>query len=247
MFRLFLVFLAVTIFFINAAKATEIRIATAANFYPTLKKIKQSYEEITKNKVTIIRGSTGKLYAQIIRGAPYDIFFSADSARVDKLVKQGKALEFVENKKSYIYATGALALWQPGADSSQQLRALLMNGEFNKLAIANPKTAPYGKASIEALKTMELYDEIKDKLVYGENISQTLQFVQSGAAELGFVARPYVNNEIHWEIDSYLHRPIRQKVVLLKQAKQIEVAKEFLQYLQSPAIRKIIISDGYIH
>lgn len=225
--------------------AAEIRIATAANFYPTLKKITQSFEEITLNKVMIIRGSTGKLYAQIVKGAPYDIFFSADSDRVDKLVRKGKSLEYETGKNSFVYAIGRLALWQADAESSQQLRELLITGNFNKLAIANPKIAPYGKASIEALKEMELYEEIKHKLVYGENISQTLQFVQSGAADLGLVARSYVNTDIHWEIDSYQHKPIKQKVVLLKQSKQIETAKEFLQYLQSPAIKKIISSDGY--
>lgn len=227
------------------ADSKELRIATAANFYPTLNKIKQSYEQITGNRLTIIRGSTGKLYAQIIRGAPYDIFFSADSARVDKLVKQGKSIDLDDGKKSLVYAIGRLVLWRPDADSSQQLRERLNSGKFNKLAIANPKTAPYGKASIEALKAMELYQRVKHKLVYGENISQTLQFVASGAADIGFVARPYVKHDIHWEIDSYLHRPIKQKAMIIKQTKQLDMAQEFLQFLQSSAIKKIIINDGY--
>ena len=229
----------------NTVNAAEIRIATAANFYPTLKKITQSFEDITDNKVTVIRGSTGKIYAQIIHGAPYDIFFSADSARIDKLVKQGKSIDYETGKKSFVYAMGRLALWKPDAESSQQLRELLIKGNFNKLAIANPKIAPYGKASIEVLKELELYEEIKHKLVYGENISQARQFVQSGAADLGFVARSHVNTDIYWEVDSYQHKPIKQKVVLLKQSKQIKVAKEFMQYLQSPAIKKVITADGY--
>ncbi|RDH82650.1 MAG: molybdate ABC transporter substrate-binding protein [endosymbiont of Galathealinum brachiosum] len=240
-----LILFCLIVFSQNIVNAAELRLATAANFYPTLKKITQSFEDITDHKVTIIRGSTGRLYAQIVKGAPYDIFFSADSARVDKLVKQGKSLEFETGKRSFVYAIGQLALWRPDADSSQQLRERLITGNFNKLAIANPKIAPYGKASVEVLKELELYEEIKHKLVYGENISQTLQFVQSGAADLGLVARSYVNTDIYWEIDSYQHKSIKQKVVLLKQSKQIEIAKEFMQYLQSPAIKKVITSDGY--
>lgn len=225
--------------------AVELRIASAANFYPTLKKIKQNYEAITDNKIIIIRGSTGKLYAQIMQGAPYDVFFSADARRVDNLVKKGKAVEIDAGKKSFVYAKGKLALWRADADSSQQLREQLNSGDFNKLAIANPRTAPYGKASIEVLKEMELYEELKHKLVYGENISQTMQFVQSGAADIGLVARSYVIHDMYWEIDSYLHKPIKQKVILLKQSKKIETAKEFLQYMQSPAIKKLIKADGY--
>ena len=227
------------------ARDIEIRIATAANFYPTLKKIKKSYEAITGNKLTIVRGSTGKLYAQIVRGAPYDIFFSADSARADRLVEQGKSLELEKGRHSLIYAEGRLVLWRADAVSSQELRQQLISENFAKLASANPRTAPYGKASVEALKAMELYEEIKHKLVYGENIAQTLQFVQSGAADLGLVARAYVKHDIYWEIDSYLHQPIKQKVILLKQSAEPEVAREFLQYIQSPAIKKLIIKDGY--
>ncbi len=244
---LLLLFVLVPIVCNGGNDQVELRVASAANFYPSLKKIKQNYEAITKNKITIIRGSSGKLYAQIMQGAPYDMFFSADAARPDKLVKLGKTIDLDNNKKSLVYVIGRLALWRPDADSSQQLREQLIKGEFNKLAIANPKTAPYGKASIEALKEMELYEVVKHKLVYGENISQTLQFVQSGAADLGFVARPYVINDMYWEIDSYTHKPIKQKVVILKQTRQLEAAREFLQYLQSPAIQKIIYADGYGH
>jgi molybdate transport system substrate-binding protein len=233
-------------FDISAAKnEMELRIATAANFYPTLNKIKKAYEAITDNKLTIIRGSTGKLYAQIVRGAPYDVFFSADSIRIDKLVQQGKSIDYEDNKKSLVYAIGKLVLWRPDADSSQQLREQLNSGDLNKLAIANPKTAPYGKASIEALKSMEIYESVKHKLVYGENIAQTMQFVQSGAADLGLVAMAYAKHDIHWEIDQYLHHPIKQKAIILKQTKQLQTAKEFLQFMQSGAIKKIIKADGY--
>ncbi len=227
--------------FSSISYAAELRIATAANFYPALNKIKQNYEKISGNKLTIIRGSSGKLYAQIIHGAPFDIFFSADSMRVDELVKLGKSFD----SKTYVYASGQLVLWKPDAQSSQNLREQLVTGQFNKLAIANPKTAPYGKASIEALQAMELYADVKSKLVYGENISQAQQFAQAGAADLAFVARSYVKDDIYWEIDTYLHSPIKQKVVLLKQSKQPQIASEFLKFIQTPAIKKLIMAEGY--
>lgn len=227
----------------TVATAAELRIVTASNFYPTLNKIKQEYENTSEDKIKIIRGSTGKLYAQIILGAPYDVFLSADSERADKLVAKGKSYD----KKSYVYATGQLALWRADANSSQELREQLYEGRFNKLAIANPKTAPYGRAAIEALKAMELYEEVKDRLVYGENIAQTLQFVQSGAADLGFVAKSYVVDDIYWQIDDYLHNPLQQKMLILKQTKQPDSAKKFIKYIQSDEAKKIISTSGYLN
>ncbi|HEY9200207.1 MAG TPA: molybdate ABC transporter substrate-binding protein [Gammaproteobacteria bacterium] len=219
----------------------ELRIASAANFYPTLTKIAQAFSEKTGDEITIIRGSTGKLYAQIIRGAPYDLFFSADSARADKLVEQGHSL----NNRSQIYAIGQLALWSPRAESPQQLNALLHSGKFNKLSIANPKTAPYGQAAKEALQAMGLYEKVKHKLVYGENISQTLQFVESGAAELGFVARSHVNNQVFFAIDTELHQPVTQKMLILKQTKQFALAQRFVEFLNTPQVIEMIKQDGY--
>jgi len=225
----------------HAATAVEIRIACAANFYPTLNKIKQQFEQASDHKLTIIRGSTGKLFAQISRGAPFDIFLSADSKRVDKLVAQGKSAE----DRSYVYATGQLSLWKPNSVSSQSIKEILYAGEFKKLAIANPKTAPYGLASVETLKAMELYDEVKSKLVYGENISQTLQFVESGAADLGFVARSHVNNDIYWEVEDYMHKPIQQKMIVIKHSKNIDASKIFLDFILSAEIQKLIEKNGY--
>jgi len=109
------------------------------------------------------------------------------------------------------------------------------------MAIANPRTAPYGKASIETLKSMELYESVKSKLVYSENILQAYQFVQSGAADIGLVSRAYVNHDMHWEVDTWLHQPIRQKVLILKQTTQPEQAKAFIDFLLS----SIIAADGY--
>ncbi len=221
--------------------AAELRIATAANFYPTLTKIAEAFSAETGDEISIIRGSTGKLYAQITRGAPYDLFFSADSVRADKLVEQGHSL----NNSSQVYAIGQLALWSPQAQNAQQLEALLHSGKFNKLSIANPKTAPYGQAAVEVLQAMRLYEKVKHKLVYGENISQTLQFVESGAAELGFVARSHVNDQVFFAIDTQLHKPVTQKMLVLKQSKQPELAQRFVEFLRMPQVIEMIKQDGY--
>jgi len=246
MYKRLLVFLSFKLLvLISVANAGEIRIATATNFYPTLEKIKLNYEGISANKVTIIKGSTSSLYDQIIKGESYDIFLSADSIHVDKLVKKGKCIDYEKDKKSLVYAIGRLVLWRADVDSSQQLREQLNEGDFNKLAIANPKTELYGKASVEALKAMELYDSLELKLTYANDVYQVRQLVQSGAADIGIVSRSYVNQDIYWEIDSYLHRPIKQKTAILKQSKHIEIARDFMQYIQSPSIKKLIKSDGY--
>ena len=222
-------------------QAEEIRVATAANFYPVLNELKQTYEASSEHTLTIIRGSTGKLFAQIVRGAPFDVFLSADSIRADKLAKLGKAFE----DKTYTYAIGKLALWKPGAESSMGIKEKMTQGDFKKLAIANPKTAPYGKASVEALKTMEIYEEVKNKLVYGENITQTYQFVETGAADLGFVARSYVKGKIYWEVENYMHKPVKQKMLVLKQSRHLQAAKEFIAYLLSPEAQSLIKESGY--
>ena len=235
------IFAACLLFMHSTLTAAELRIASAANFYPTLQKITTEYAKQTGHTVTIIRGSTGKLYAQIMRGAPYDLFLSADSLRAEKLVANKRSM----NEAAEIYAIGQLALWKPNADSAQQLKQLLQSGVFKKLAVANPKTAPYGKAAIETLKAMGLYTKVKNRLVYGENISQTLQFVESGAADLGFVARSHVNAQVYYSVDNKMHQPIEQKMLVLKQTTEAAVAADFMRFVQSPEIQKIIKQDGY--
>jgi len=232
--------------FITAwAEATEIRIASASNFYPTLSKIKKAFEMNSEHRVIIIRGSTGKLYAQIINGAPYDIFLSADSDRTDKLAALGKA----DRDETIVYAIGQLAVWNPKALNVQQIRQQLINNDVKKLAVANPKTAPYGKAAIETLKSMGIYDKLKEKLVYGENISQTLQFVESGAADIGFVARSHMKNRVdesqYWNIPEDHHQPIEQKMLLIKNIKNINAARSFINFMQTEEIKNIIRNDGY--
>ena len=225
--------------------SVTLRIASAANFYPTLKKIAQAYEKETHHKISIIRGSTGKLYAQIMRGAPYDIFFSADSTRIEKLVTLNKTLEYTNGFSSFVYANGKIVLWKPAAINHAQLEKILFKGNFNTLAIANPKTAPYGRASVEALKNLHIYDKVKNKLVYGENIAQVMQFVQSGGADIGIVAKSYVKDDVAWVIQNQYYSPIRQSVAILKQSTKVAVAKDFLDYINQSKIKKLIINDGY--
>ena len=230
---------------ITVVEADDIRVASAANFYPTLSKIKHLFEKTTEHRVTIIRGSTGKLYAQIINGAPYDLFLSADSERADKLVSLGKA----DNDEAIVYAIGQLAVWNPKASSAKQIKEMLVSNNFKKLAVANPRTAPYGKAAIETLKSMGLYEKLKGKLVFGENISQTLQFVQSGAADLGFVAQSHMKNKIdesqYWNIAEEQHQPIKQKMLVLKKSKHITTARSFMYFMQTAEIKQLIRNDGY--
>jgi len=230
---------------ITVVEAADIRVASAANFYPTLSKIKHKFEKYTGHRVTIIRGSTGKLYAQIVNGAPYDIFLSADSVRADKLVTLGIA----DNDEAIVYAIGQLCVWNPKANSPQQIKEQLLSNNIKKLAVANPRTAPYGQAAIETLKSMGLYEKLKSKLVFGENISQTLQFVQSGAADLGFVARSHMKDKFdesqYWNIAEDKHQPIKQKMLVLKKSKHITAARSFMVFMQTAEIKKLIRNDGY--
>lgn len=226
---------------LNTVNAAELRVATAANFYHTLDKIKTEFEKKGEHRITIIRGSTGKLYAQIMHGAPYDLFLSADTARADKLIESGKA----DKEFARVYASGQLVLWKPKTANPAQLHKQLMDKKFNKLAIANPKTAPYGKAAIETLKALGIYQQVKSKLVYAENIAQAVQYVESGAADIGLVARSLVKDSVYWQVKQEMYAPIKQKMLILKQSRNMPVAKVFYEFMQSQAVTDLIRADGY--
>lgn len=224
-----------------SVQAETIRVASAANFYQTLEKIRIKFEQDTGHKVSIIRGSTGKLYSQIMHSAPFDVFLSADQRRADLLVAEGKSLGDI----SKIYAIGQLVLWSPDKKQPEDIRQILETSKFRKLAIANPKTAPYGQAAVEALKVLGVYETIKHKLVYAENIAQTQQFVASGAADLGLVARSLMKDQVFWVVASSLHQPIEQKMIVIKHSQHKQVAKLFYDYMSQPEILNIIRQDGY--
>ncbi|MCW8955970.1 MAG: molybdate ABC transporter substrate-binding protein [Gammaproteobacteria bacterium] len=221
--------------------ADNLTVAVASNFYPTLNLIKARFEQQQPHTLTLIRGSTGKLYAQIIHGAPYDVFLAADVKRPLKLEQAGMTVAHTR----LTYAIGALALWRPQSTATQ-IEQLFNSGTFNHFAIANPKTAPYGTAAMQWLEQADVLNTIRPKLVYGENIAQTFQFIESGSAELGLVALSQViNHSAYWPIDSNKHQPLEQQMVILKTTQRKTLAQQFRQFLQSQSIHQLIQQQGY--
>jgi len=224
--------------------AEEIRVAVATNFADAMTSIAKRFEAGTDYKVTPIFGSTGKHYAQISNGAPFDAFFAADVHRPQRLENEGMALP----GSRFTYAVGKLLLWSPKAGTVDTEGKVLERGGFRYLAIANPKLAPYGKAAQEVLQTRGLWDSLRRHLVRGENIGQTFQFVNSGNAELGFVAVSQVKHPNQpiagsfWEVPQALYSPIEQQAVLLKNS---EAARAFLVFMRSEEALKIIQDYSY--
>ncbi|MCW8931884.1 MAG: molybdate ABC transporter substrate-binding protein [Gammaproteobacteria bacterium] len=229
---------------LNISIADEIRIATASNFTEPLKIIAQQFEQKTDHKVTIISGSTGKLYAQIKHGAPFDAFFSGDIKRAELLDKENVAIP----NSRFTYAIGKLVLWSPIKNYIDQQEQTLQHKQFRYLAIANPKLAPYGKAAQEFLQKQHLWEQLKNRMVRGENISQTFQFVKSGNAELGLVAYSQIkkpNSPIegsYWKIPKTFYTPVKQQAVLLNDKKPVH---DFYDFVKSPESLNIIKSYGY--
>lgn len=222
----------------------EIRVAVASNFRDAIKEVSARFEAKTDHKVTLIFGSTGKHYAQIINGAPFDIFFAADIRRPELLENEGMAL----TGSRFTYAAGKLVLWSAQAGYVDPDGMLLEEKDFRHLAIANPQLAPYGRAAQEVLQARGVWDELRERLVRGENINQAFQFVISGNAELGFVAYSQVKQSVQsaegswWEVPQTLYTPIEQQAVLLKDS---EVGRAFLAFVQSEEAREIIRGFGY--
>ncbi|MBC8285470.1 MAG: molybdate ABC transporter substrate-binding protein [Nitrospinae bacterium] len=240
--------MAFLLFQIPVVNADELRVAVASNFLFPLKELSREFEKSTGNEVVVISGSTGKLYAQIHQGAPFDIFLAADSTRPELLEKEGMGV----SGSRFTYAVGRLALWS--ADTKKFLMMglkVLDQKNFRYLAMANPKTAPYGKATEQVLKEKGYWEKIQSRLVRGENISQTLQFVVTGNAEIGFISLSQLSRSkrplggTSWVVPSNLHDPIRQDALLLKRAETNNVARNFLSFLKSKQGRKIIESYGY--
>ncbi|RKZ91942.1 MAG: molybdate ABC transporter substrate-binding protein, partial [Gammaproteobacteria bacterium] len=164
--------------------AEEIRVVVASNFTDAIREIAGRFEMKTQHKVSVISGSTGKHYAQISNGAPFDVFFAADVKRPELLEQQGLALP----GSRFTYAVGKIVLWSPDQDYIDTSANVLKQGKFNHLSIANPKLAPYGRAAQQVLKKLGLWNKLQGRMVRGENIGQAFQFVKSGNARLGFVA-----------------------------------------------------------
>lgn len=233
---------------LSTAAAGEVRIAVATNFLATLKEIVINFERDTKYTAVVSSGSSGKLYAQIRNGAPFDVFLSADMKRPKLMEEEGLAVQ----GSRFTYAVGRLTLWSPDANRIKgEGKVDLINGGVNRLAIANPKTAPYGAAAKSTLRALGLWNQMKGRIVQGENIGQTFQFVYSQNAQLGFVALSHVLdpkiNEAgsRWDVPTELHDPLRQQVVLLVRGQNNQAAKKFLEYVKGGKARKIIERFGY--
>lgn len=229
------------------ALAGEVRIAVAANFAGPAQDIASAFERQTGHKANLSTGATGKFHAQILNGAPFDVLLAADETTPAELERTGLALTGTR----FTYAIGTLVLWSSSPERVDMRGEVLRRGGFKHLAIANPRTAPYGTAAIQTLQALKLIDLVKDKLVQGENIAQTHQFVSTGNADLGFVAYAQVFREGRlisgsaWVVPANLHAPIRQDAVQLTRSRDNPAAGAFLAYLRSEPARAIITRYGY--
>lgn len=222
------------------AMAETAHIAVAANFASVAETLAEMFEGETGHKAVLSFGATGQLYAQITQAAPFDVFLAADASRPERAIVEGLAVE----GSFFIYAEGRLVLYGPGRDLGDGAAAL--RGDFAKLAIADPGAAPYGRAAMETLTALDLLKTVTPKLVQGENIAQTLQFVESGNAELGFVAASQVLGKGHqWMVPAMLHEPISQGAVLLEAGANNAAAIAFLDFLKSEAAVDVIAAAGY--
>jgi molybdate transport system substrate-binding protein len=224
----------------------EVYVAVASNFLSPLKKIAKRYKQDTGDRLILISGSTGKLYAQARHGAPFDVLLAADSKRPTLLEREGVGVIGTR----FTYAVGRLVLWslELGRVRGKESLAQMSKG---KLAIANPKTAPYGRAAKQVLEGLGLWKKLQPSLVWGENIAQTLQFVATSNASIGFVAKSQVEDPLfklkgsRWEVPIDMHEPISQQAILLNSGLANSSAKQFLKYLHSPVAKKIIRSYGF--
>lgn len=232
---------------VNLAHASVVQVAVAANFAAPMKRIAAEFERATGDKAVVSLGSTGNFYVQIRNGAPYQVFLSADAATPKKLEREGLAVAGT----GFTYAIGKLVLWsaQPGFVDGHG--DVLKKGSFHHLAVANPKLAPYGAAAYETLRKLGLLTSLTPKLVEGQNIAQTYQFVRSGNAEIGFVALSEVYKDSRlkagsaWIVPAGFYTPIRQDAVLLKKGANDPAAKAFLKFLRGPQARAVVQAYGY--
>jgi molybdate transport system substrate-binding protein len=229
----------------NAA-ADVVSVAVAANFTDTARKIVPLFEKATGHKAKVSYGSTGKLYSQIENGAPFQVFLAADTKRPHKAEQEGLAVV----DSFFVYAKGKLALWSTKPGLVNDGATYLKNAAFAHLAMANPKTAPYGLAAQQVMEHLGLWTQLQSKLVRGESIAQTFQFVVSGNAESGFVAYSQVkawkgDAGSTWVIPEEYYTPIEQAAVLLKKGESSLAAKAFLDFLKSEDARAVMERYGY--
>ena len=242
--------LAVLVAFLLASfglRAEEVQVAVAANFTAPMQQIAAQFEKDTGHKALLSFGATGKFFAQISNGAPFEIFLAADDETPAKLEKEGLGVA----GSRFTYAVGKLVLWSANPDLVDASGAVLKTGDFKHLAIANPKTAPYGAAAVQVMSRLGVLQNLQPRFVQGESISQTQQFVYSGNAELGFVALSQVFKDgkltggSMWAIPANLYSPILQDAVLLDKGKGKPAPVALINYLKGEKARAIITSYGY--
>jgi len=229
------------------ALATEVQVAVAANFAAPMHKIAAAFERDTGHKAVLSVGATGKFYSQIRHGAPFAVLLAADDETPARLQKEGLAAA----GSAFTYAIGQLVLWSADNAAVDAQGAVLNAPLSGRLALADPKLAPYGAAALQVLQQRGLVDKLRPHFVLGENIAQTFQFVKTGNASMGFVALSQVMQDgkittgSAWVVPAALHEPIRQDAVLLRQGADNPAAKALLQYLRSDAARAVIRAYGY--
>ncbi len=232
----------------SMVQADEISVAVAANFTEPMKKITAEFEKTSGHKVALSFGSTGKFYAQVKAGAPFEVLLAADDETPIKLEQEGLAVK----GSHFTYAIGKLVLWSAQEAVVDNNGDLLKRGSFEHIALANPKLAPYGAAGVQTLQALGIYDSLAPKIVQGENIAQTYQFIVTGNALLGFVALSQVMGEdgkvksgSAWIVPEKYYTPLRQDAVLLEKGKDKAAAGELLKFLKAPYATRIIQAYGY--
>jgi len=240
-------------------RAAEVLVAVASNFSAPMTELAERFTSDTGHRVTLTQGASGRFVAQIRNGAPFQVFLSADQEKPAALAAMGLTVP----GSQFTYALGSLVLWssdpelaiidetmlQSGEALRSRLQSMLQLSSVRRIALANPRLAPYGRAAIETLTSLSLLEATRSRWVQGENIAQTFQFVESGNAQLGFVARSQLvarsDMALAWSVPSELHSPIRQDAVLLQAGADCQACRELLAYLRSPSAAAIIRRYGY--
>ncbi len=229
----------------NRLHSGEISVAVASNFGNTIRALVAEYQASSEDEIKLILGSTGKLYAQILHGAPFDVFLAADEQRPKLLEEESITI----SDTRFTYAIGRLVLWSKRSDLVDSKGSVLEAGDFRFLSIAHPKLAPYGQAAKEVLMKMDLWEALAPKLVFGENVGQAFHFISSGNAELGLIAHSQIlqpgsltEGGSRWLVPSNLHSPIEQQAVQLSEKPE---SRRFLAFLKNEPALKIIREYGY--
>lgn len=232
---------------VGTAHAGEVQVAVAANFAGPMEKLAAEFQRDTGHKAVVATGATGKFYAQIRNGAPFEVLLAADDDTPARLETEGH----VAAGSRFTYAVGRLVLWSARGGVVDAGGNVLKTGSYQHLAIANPKTAPYGAAAVATLQKLGLYESVQSRIVQGENIAQAWQFASTGNAELGFVAQAQVwrdgkfTSGSGWIVPATMHAPIRQDAALLAKGAGNPAARALLQYLRTDKAKTLIRSFGY--